>query len=121
VDRAKLSLHPGEGLQLLQPLFEFSGACAGCGETAYIQAADSGSSATGVHRQRHRLFVNLRRQPAYHAIRQQCCRRGPTSANSLLEDKPSLALGMEDPLSISRRSLPELLTTRLARPLARSW
>ncbi len=24
-------------LQLLQPLFEFSGACAGCGETPYIK------------------------------------------------------------------------------------
>ena len=37
VDRAKLSHAQVKDLQLLQPLFEFSGACAGCGETAYIK------------------------------------------------------------------------------------
>jgi len=37
VDRSKLSLTQVRDLQLLQPLFEFSGACAGCGETAYIK------------------------------------------------------------------------------------
>ncbi len=37
VDRAKLSHSQVKDLQLLQPLFEFSGACAGCGETAYIK------------------------------------------------------------------------------------
>jgi pyruvate-ferredoxin/flavodoxin oxidoreductase len=26
-----------KGSQLLRPLFEFSGACAGCGETAYVK------------------------------------------------------------------------------------
>ena len=33
IDRAKLSHSQVKDLQLLQPLFEFSGACAGCGET----------------------------------------------------------------------------------------
>jgi pyruvate-ferredoxin/flavodoxin oxidoreductase len=36
-DRTKLSLGQVKDLQLLQPLFEFSGACAGCGETPYIK------------------------------------------------------------------------------------
>jgi pyruvate-ferredoxin/flavodoxin oxidoreductase len=36
-DRAKLSLGHVKDVQLLQPLFEFSGACAGCGETPYIK------------------------------------------------------------------------------------
>ncbi len=37
VDRSKLSHAQVKDLQLLQPLFEFSGACAGCGETAYVK------------------------------------------------------------------------------------
>jgi len=36
-DREKLSLRQIKDVQLLQPLFEFSGACAGCGETPYIK------------------------------------------------------------------------------------
>jgi pyruvate-ferredoxin/flavodoxin oxidoreductase len=36
-DRTKLSLGQVKDIQLLQPLFEFSGACAGCGETPYIK------------------------------------------------------------------------------------
>jgi pyruvate-ferredoxin/flavodoxin oxidoreductase len=36
-DREKLSLRQVKDVQLLQPLFEFSGACAGCGETPYIK------------------------------------------------------------------------------------
>jgi pyruvate-ferredoxin/flavodoxin oxidoreductase len=35
-----------KGSQVLEPLFEFSGACAGCGETPYIRSSAS-SSATG--------------------------------------------------------------------------
>ena len=36
VDRTKLKLDV-KGTQFLQPLFEYSGACAGCGETPYIK------------------------------------------------------------------------------------
>jgi pyruvate-ferredoxin/flavodoxin oxidoreductase len=36
VDRALLNLHQVKDAELLQPLFEFSGACAGCGETPYL-------------------------------------------------------------------------------------
>ena len=35
--REQLSLTQVKDVQLLQPLFEFSGACAGCGETPYIK------------------------------------------------------------------------------------
>jgi len=35
--RDKLSLSQVKDVQLLQPLFEFSGACSGCGETPYIK------------------------------------------------------------------------------------
>ena len=36
-DRAKLDFSSVRGAQFLEPLFEFSGACAGCGETPYIK------------------------------------------------------------------------------------
>jgi pyruvate-ferredoxin/flavodoxin oxidoreductase len=37
VPREQLSLSQVKDVQLLQPLFEFSGACSGCGETPYIK------------------------------------------------------------------------------------
>ncbi|MGC9521146.1 MAG: pyruvate:ferredoxin (flavodoxin) oxidoreductase [Anaerolineae bacterium] len=36
-DRTKLNLNTVKESQLLQPLFEFSGACPGCGETPYVR------------------------------------------------------------------------------------
>jgi len=36
-DREKLSFSQIKDVQLMQPLFEFSGACSGCGETPYIK------------------------------------------------------------------------------------
>jgi pyruvate-ferredoxin/flavodoxin oxidoreductase len=37
IDRTAINLGTIKNSQLLQPLFEFSGACAGCGETPYIK------------------------------------------------------------------------------------
>ena len=37
VDRTKVKLDTVKGSQFLLPLFEFSGACAGCGETPYVK------------------------------------------------------------------------------------
>jgi len=37
VDRKELKLNAVRNVQFLQPLFEFSGACAGCGETPYVK------------------------------------------------------------------------------------
>jgi pyruvate-ferredoxin/flavodoxin oxidoreductase len=36
-DRARVDFNNVRGVQFLQPLFEFSGACAGCGETPYLK------------------------------------------------------------------------------------
>ena len=36
-DRARVDFSSIRGAQFLQPLFEFSGACAGCGETPYVK------------------------------------------------------------------------------------
>jgi len=37
IDRATLNLSQVKDVQLMEPLFEFSGACGGCGETPYIK------------------------------------------------------------------------------------
>ncbi len=37
VDRTKINKNTVKGSQFFQPLFEFSGACSGCGETPYIK------------------------------------------------------------------------------------
>ncbi|MBS1666533.1 MAG: pyruvate:ferredoxin (flavodoxin) oxidoreductase [Bacteroidetes bacterium] len=37
VDRARVNRNTVKGSQFFQPLFEFSGACAGCGETPYLK------------------------------------------------------------------------------------
>jgi len=36
-DRSRVDFGTVRGTQFLQPLFEFSGACAGCGETPYVK------------------------------------------------------------------------------------
>ena len=45
-DRSRVDFGTVRGTQFLEPLFEFSGACAGCGETPYVKLLSS-SSATG--------------------------------------------------------------------------
>ena len=73
-------------LQLLQPLFEFSGACAGCGETAYIKLLTQLfgdrlyiANATGCS---SIYGGNLPTTP----YSKNAQGRGPTWANSLFED-----------------------------------
>ena len=36
-DRSRVDFGTVRGTQFLEPLFEFSGACAGCGETPYLK------------------------------------------------------------------------------------
>lgn len=83
-----------KGSQLCQPLFEFSGACAGCGETAYIKLltqlfGDRAmiANATGCS---SIYGGNLPTTP-------YCKRadgRGPTWSNSLFEDNAEFGFGM---------------------------
>ena len=71
--------------QLRRPLFEFSGACAGCGETPYLKLLTQLFGDHTAHRQRHRLQQHLRRQPAHHAVRGRratvAARRGRTACS----------------------------------------
>lgn len=88
--------------QLLQPLFEFSGACAGCGETPYIKLASQLfgdrmviANATGCS---SIYGGNLPTHP--YAVNKDG--RGPAWSNSLFEDNAEFGLGMR--LTIDKQS-----------------
>jgi pyruvate-ferredoxin/flavodoxin oxidoreductase len=83
-----------KGSQLIQPLFEYSGACAGCGETPYVKLLTQLfgdrmyiGNATGCS---SIYGGNLPTTP--YTTRQDG--RGPTWCNSLFEDNAEFALGM---------------------------
>ncbi len=113
VDRSKLSHTQVKDLQLLQPLFEFSGACAGCGETAYVKLLTQlfgdrlyVANATGCS---SIYGGNLPTTP-YSSNAQG---RGPTWANSLFEDNAEFGFGMRIALD-QQKAFAEMLLNRLS-------
>lgn len=113
VDRNKLSHSQVKDLQLLQPLFEFSGACAGCGETPYVKLLTQlfgdrlyVANATGCS---SIYGGNLPTTP----YSQNAEGRGPTWANSLFEDNAEFGFGMRTALD-QQKSFAESLLMRLA-------
>ena len=113
-DRKALTLSQVKDVQLLQPLFEFSGACAGCGETPYIKLLTQLFGDRAADRQRHRLLLDLRRQPAHHARTARtataAARPGPTRSS---RTTPSSAWACAWP-STSRTSTPASWSWRLS-------
>jgi pyruvate-ferredoxin/flavodoxin oxidoreductase len=102
VDRARAKHNSVKGSQFLQPLFEYSGACSGCGETPYLKLATQlfgdrmiVANATGCSS----IFGgNLPTTP-------WTCNRdglGPAWANSLFEDNAEFGYGMR--LSIDNQA-----------------
>jgi pyruvate-ferredoxin/flavodoxin oxidoreductase len=94
VDRSQLSIRAVKNSQLLEPLFEFSGACAGCGETPYVKLLSQlfgdrlmVANATGCS---SIYGANLPTTP-WTANRDG---RGPAWSNSLFEDNAEFGLGM---------------------------
>ncbi len=94
IDRQALSLAHVKDVQVLEPLFEFSGACAGCGETPYIKLMTQlfgdralVANATGCS---SIYGGNLPTTP-WTFNRQG---RGPAWSNSLFEDNAEFGLGM---------------------------
>ncbi|NNF18089.1 MAG: 4Fe-4S binding protein, partial [Gammaproteobacteria bacterium] len=92
--RATVEYSRVQGAQFLQPLFEFSGACAGCGETPYIRLLSQlfgdrllVANATGCS---SIYGGNLPTTPW--TVNQQG--RGPAWSNSLFEDNAEFGLGM---------------------------
>ncbi len=101
-DRKELKLNTVKGSQLLQPLFEFSGACAGCGETAYVKLLSQLfgdraviANATGCS---SIYGGNLPTTPW--AKNKEG--RGPAWSNSLFEDNAEFGFGMR--LAIDKHS-----------------
>lgn len=94
VDRTKIEPKLVKNVQLLQPLFEFSGACAGCGETPYVKLMTQLfgdrlmiANATGCS---SIYGGNLPTTP----YAKNADGRGPAWANSLFEDNAEFGLGM---------------------------
>jgi pyruvate-ferredoxin/flavodoxin oxidoreductase len=90
------ALNPGQvkDAQLLQPLFEFSGACAGCGETPYLKLLSQLfgdraviANATGCSS----IYGGNQPTTPWTVNRDG---RGPAWANSLFEDNAEFGLGM---------------------------
>ncbi len=93
-DRTKLNQNQVKDLQILQPLFEFSGACSGCGETPYLKLLTQlfgdralVANATGCS---SIYSGNLPTTP--YAMNN--AGRGPAWSNSLFEDNAEFGLGM---------------------------
>jgi pyruvate-ferredoxin/flavodoxin oxidoreductase len=93
-DRERISHSQVKDVQLLEPLFEFSGACAGCGETPYIKLLTQLfgdrlliANATGCS---SIYGGNLPTTP--YTLNSQG--RGPAWSNSLFEDNAEFGLGM---------------------------
>ena len=93
VDRGRVDFSTVRGVQFLPPLFEFSGACAGCGETPYVKLLSQlfgdrllVANATGCS---SIYGGNLPTTPW--AVNHEG--RGPAWSNSLFEDNAEFGLG----------------------------
>ena len=93
-DRSRVDFETVRGTQFLQPLFEFSGACAGCGETPYLKLLSQlfgdrlmVANATGCS---SIYGGNLPTTPW--TINAEG--RGPAWSNSLFEDNAEFGLGL---------------------------
>ncbi len=109
-DRTKLSPKLIKSVSLMQPLFEFSGACAGCGETPYIKMMTQlfgdrllVANATGCS---SIYSGNLPTTP----YAKNAQGRGPGWANSLFEDNAEFGLGMRVSVDAKINMATQLLT-----------
>ncbi len=111
-DRSKIDFSTVHGAQFLEPLFEFSGACAGCGETPYLKLLSQLfgdrlliANATGCS---SIYGGNLPTTP----WSMNKDGRGPAWSNSLFEDNAEFGLGMrvtaDKQLDIAKQLLQEL-------------
>ena len=110
IDRSAMSPSTIKNSQLLQPLFEFSGACGGCGETPYVKLVSQlfgdrtiVANATGCS---SIYGGNLPTTPW--SFNKQG--RGPAWANSLFEDNAEFGLGMRLTLDKQMEFARELVT-----------
>jgi pyruvate-ferredoxin/flavodoxin oxidoreductase len=97
-----------KGLQFKKPLFEFSGACAGCGETPYVKMVTQicgehmvVANATGCSS----IYGGTFPAVPYCTNKEG---RGPAWANSLFEDNAEYGLGMRLAVDNNRKMLGDL-------------
>jgi pyruvate-ferredoxin/flavodoxin oxidoreductase len=109
-DRAELKVDNVKGSQVLQPLFEFSGACSGCGETPYVKLMSQLfgdrvviANATGCS---SIYGGNLPTTP--YAVNKEG--RGPAWSNSLFEDNAEFGFGMRLALDNKAETARRLVT-----------
>ncbi|PVV25915.1 MAG: pyruvate:ferredoxin (flavodoxin) oxidoreductase, partial [gamma proteobacterium symbiont of Ctena orbiculata] len=109
-DRTKLKESTIKGAMIMQPLFEFSGACVGCGETPYVKLATQLfgdrmliANATGCS---SIYGGNLPTTP----YTTNPDGRGPTWSNSLFEDNAEFGLGMRIAIDMQRDQAVALLS-----------
>jgi pyruvate-ferredoxin/flavodoxin oxidoreductase len=121
--RAEVDFSSVRGVQFLQPLFEFSGACAGCGETPYVKLLSQifgprllVANATGCS---SIYGGNLPTTPWTKNKDGQ----GPAWSNSLFEDNAEFGLGMRissDHHAMVARQLVQELSPAIGQELADS-
>lgn len=111
IDRTSVNPNTVKSTQLLQPLFEFSGACAGCGETPYVKLITQMfgdrmhiANATGCS---SIYGGNLPTTP-YTTNNEG---RGPVWSNSLFEDNAEFGLGFRIALDKQEEYAKELVKT----------
>jgi pyruvate-ferredoxin/flavodoxin oxidoreductase len=111
LDRTALPRLDAKGAQFLQPLFEYSGACAGCGETSYLKLLTQLfgdrlliANATGCS---SIYGGNLPTTP-YTVDR---AGRGPAWSNSLFEDNAEFGFGFRLAIDAHRDQAVRLLQT----------
>ena len=97
--------------QFAQPLFEFSGACAGCGETPYIKLITQlfgermmVANATGCS------SIYGGSAPATSYCSNNESGKGPAWANSLFEDNAEYGFGMSEGIAASRDRIKSIMT-----------
>jgi pyruvate-ferredoxin/flavodoxin oxidoreductase len=122
-DRRTAKVDTVKGSQFLQPLFEYSGACSGCGETPYVKLATQlfgdrmvVANATGCS---SIYGGNLPTTPW--AMNKEG--RGPAWSNSLFEDNAEFGLGMRlaiDKQNEMARELVEKLSGTIGSDLAKA-
>ncbi len=122
-DRARIDFANVRGVQFLQPLFEFSGACGGCGETPYLKLLSQLfgdrlqiANATGCS------SIYGGNLPVTPWTRDEGG-RGPAWSNSLFEDNAEFGLGFrlaaDQHLELARTLL-RRLAPKVGEELARS-
>ena len=115
IDRRTVNIKLVKTNQMLQPLFEYSGACSGCGETPYIKLVTQlfgdrtiVANATGCS---SIYGGNLPTTP----YTKDASGRGPAWSNSLFEDNAEFGLGMRLTLDKRLEFARELLQTHAER------